>query len=223
MAFPAWDDTSDDVIDPMTNGSDGRMRVADAADDYTRTQMQAAVETAQAMADDPGTRGAVIAIADAVIAALTRGNKVLLAGNGGSAADAQHLAAELVGRYAYDRPGLPAVALTTDTSALTAIGNDYGFDQVFSRQVEALGVGGDVLIGISTSGRSPNIVKAMQAARARQVVTIGFTGREGRDMQALADLMLRIPADVTAQIQQGHMVAGHIVCGLVERALYPRA
>jgi D-sedoheptulose 7-phosphate isomerase len=197
--------------------------VNDGTDAFVRSEMTTAADAARTMAEDPQLRAVVGAIADAIIRALQSGRKVLFAGNGGSAADAQHLAAELVGRFGYDRPAMAAIALTTDTSALTAIGNDYGYERVFSRQVEALTVEGDVLIGLSTSGRSPNVIRALEAARARGVVTIGFAGREGRDMTALCDLLLCVPADFSAHIQQGHMIAGHIVCGLVERAIHPRA
>jgi D-sedoheptulose 7-phosphate isomerase len=192
-------------------------------DSYVKDEIAAAAVVAQRMADTPETRAVTAKMAEAIIAALRSGNKVLLAGNGGSAADAQHLAAELVGRFAYDRPGLPAIAVTTDTSALTAIGNDYGYDQVFSRQVEALGVRGDVFIGITTSGKSPNILKALEAARSRGVTTVGWTGRVAPEQfQALSDMVLTIDADTTARVQQGHMIVGHIVCSLVERAMFPR-
>jgi D-sedoheptulose 7-phosphate isomerase len=198
------------------------MSVERGADDYVRTEILAAADVARRMADDAAMCAVVETIAEVVTAAVRRGNKVLLAGNGGSAADAQHIAAELVGRFAYDRPGIAAIALTTDTSALTSIGNDYGFEQLFLRQVEALGVRGDVFIAMSTSGRSANVVRALDAARSRQIVTVGLTGREGGDMRERCDLLLCVPDDTTARIQQGHMVAGHIVCALVERALFPR-
>jgi D-sedoheptulose 7-phosphate isomerase len=192
-------------------------------DNYVKDEIAAAAVVAQRMADTPETRAVTVAMADAIIAALRKGNKVLFAGNGGSAADAQHLAAELVGRFAYDRPGLPAIAVTTDTSALTAIGNDYGYDQVFSRQVEALGVRGDVFIGITTSGKSPNILRALEVARHRGVTTVGWTGRVAPEQfRALSDMVLTIDADTTARVQQGHMIVGHIVCALVERAMFPK-
>lgn len=191
-------------------------------DSYVKDEIAAAAVVAQRMADAPETRAVTAAMAEAIIAALRKGNKVLFAGNGGSAADAQHLSAELVGRFAYDRPGLPAIALTTDTSALTAIGNDYGFEQIFSRQLEALGVPGDVFIGITTSGKSPNILRGFEAARNRGVRTIGWTGRNAHSMPSLCDLVLTIDADTTARVQQGHMIVGHIVCALIERAMFPR-
>jgi D-sedoheptulose 7-phosphate isomerase len=163
------------------------------------------------------------AIVDRLVAALTAGGKVLLAGNGGSAADAQHLAGEFLSRLNYDRAPAAAIALTTDSSVLTAIGNDYGYDRVFERQVLGLGVPGDVLIAISTSGRSPNILRAIDAARSKGLVVVGFTGRGGGEMAAGCDLCLCAPADTTPLIQQLHITAGHIVCGLVEERLFPRS
>ncbi|HVC56113.1 MAG TPA: D-sedoheptulose 7-phosphate isomerase [Stellaceae bacterium] len=164
----------------------------------------------------------IAAIVERVAAALAAGNKVLLAGNGGSAADAQHLAGEFLSRLNYDRAPTAALALTTDTSVLTAIGNDYGYDRVFERQVQGLGRAGDVLIAISTSGHSANILKAIAAARAGGLFVVGFTGASGGAMAALCDLCLRVPSDSTPLIQQLHITAGHIVCGLVEERLFPR-
>jgi D-sedoheptulose 7-phosphate isomerase len=164
----------------------------------------------------------IAAIADCVADALTAGHKLLLAGNGGSAADAQHLAGEMLSRLHYDRAPLAAIALTTDSSVMTAIGNDYGYEDLFERQVLGLGRSGDVLIAISTSGRSPNILRALRAARHNGLVAIGFSGRGGGDMPALCDLCLRAPSDSTPLIQQLHITAGHIVCGLVEARLFPR-
>ncbi len=159
------------------------------------------------------------AAARLVAEALKGGNKVMFCGNGGSAADSQHLAAELVGRYRRNRPGLAALALTADTSALTAIGNDFGFEEVFSRQVEALGRPGDVLIAISTSGRSPNVLRAVEAARARGLKTIGLAGRDGGPLAALADVALVVPSADTARIQECHLTLGHVLCDLVEAEL----
>jgi len=157
-----------------------------------------------------------------VVTALQAGRKLLLCGNGGSAADAQHWAGELVSRFYYDRPGLPAIALTTDTSILTAIGNDYGYDRVFSRQVEALGQQGDVLFAISTSGNSKNVIAAIDAARARGIAVVGFTGASGGAMAGLCDLCIRIPSPSTPRIQEGHEVLGHAICAMVEAAIFPR-
>lgn len=161
----------------------------------------------------------VKAIADAIAQALRNGNKLLLIGNGGSAADAQHIAAEIVGRYKLERPAWAAIALTTDTSALTAIGNDYGIEQIFARQVQGLAQKGDVLIAITTSGRSPNILAALHVARELGVTTVGFTGTKGESMRALCDHLLVAPSDDTPVIQQIHMVAAHAICDDVERAV----
>jgi D-sedoheptulose 7-phosphate isomerase len=160
------------------------------------------------------------AIAERCIEALRRGNKILFAGNGGSAADAQHLAGELVSKLMFDRPGLAAIALTVDTSVLTAVGNDYGYEKVFSRQIDALGREGDVFIGISTSGRSPNIKAALAEARRKGLFCVGFTGAAGGDMPPLCDICLRMPSNETPKIQEGHIVSGHIVCALIERAIF---
>lgn len=151
---------------------------------------------------------------------LKKGGKILFAGNGGSAADSQHLAAELVCRLSYDRPAMAAMALTTDTSALTAIGNDYTFENLFARQVEAMGRVGDVLIGISTSGKSPNILKALEMARVKGLIPIGFTGLFAPGMAERCDLVLNIPSSETPKIQEGHMMFGHIICAVVEDVLY---
>jgi D-sedoheptulose 7-phosphate isomerase len=158
-------------------------------------------------------------IAASIVAALRAGNKLLIVGNGGSAADAQHIAAEIVGRYKQERPAYAAIALTTDSSALTAIGNDYGYDQVFSRQVEGLGLRGDVLLAISTSGRSPSILKALAMARARGLVTVGFTGEKGQAMAELCDQLLIAPSDDTPIIQQIHLATAHGICEMVEQAM----
>lgn len=163
--------------------------------------------------------GAVAACVDSIRA----GGKVLLAGNGGSAADAQHIAGEFVSRFAFDRAGLAAVALTTDTSILTAIGNDYGYERLFSRQVQALGRAGDVFIGYSTSGKSPNVLNAFEAARNGELICIGFTGNRGGRMRDLCHHLLEVPSPDTPKIQEGHLVLGHILCGLVEREIFATA
>lgn len=159
-------------------------------------------------------------VALACIKALLAGNKIMFCGNGGSAADAQHLAAELVSRFSYDRPALAAMALTVDTSALTAIGNDYGYEHSFSRQVAAVGSQGDVLIGISTSGRSKNVLAALKEARAKKIITIGFLGRDGRDIGEICDHQINIPSDETPHIQEGHITAGHLICALIEEEFF---
>ena len=146
------------------------------------------------------------------------GRKVLLFGNGGSAADAQHIAAEFTGRFVKERRSLPAIALTTDTSALTAISNDYGYDRVFERQVEGLATAGDVLIGLSTSGNSPNVVKALLAGKAAGCKTIGLSGRDGGEMNNCCDINIVVPSDITARVQEMHILIGHIICGAVDDA-----
>lgn len=161
-------------------------------------------------------------VAGVVAERLIAGNKLLLAGNGGSAADAQHIAAEFVSRFRYDRPGLAAVALTTDTSVLTAIGNDYGFEQLFARQLQAIGSRGDVFIAISTSGRSPNVLAGLEQARAMQIATVGLSGESGGAMNDLCDFMIRVPSNQTDKIQEMHITLAHTICGLVEAKCYPR-
>jgi D-sedoheptulose 7-phosphate isomerase len=193
----------------------------DAMIDAVLAHLHRSREALERAAADATFVTTVTAIAEAMSRALRDGGKIMFAGNGGSAADAQHIAAELIGRFGYDRAPLPAIALTTDTSALTAIGNDYGFDAVFERQLRGLGRKGDVFVGISTSGRSPNVVAALRAAREIGIVTVGFTGSKGDGMHALCDHTLVAPSDDTALIQQIHITAGHAICGLIERALFP--
>jgi len=186
---------------------------------YARSHLADSLAALQAASADTEFLAVMGRVADEMAQALQAGRKILLCGNGGSAADAQHIAGELLSRFETDRAPLPAIALTTDSSVLTAIGNDYGYDHVFERQVRGLGAKGDVLIAISTSGRSPNILRALDAGRERGVVTIGFTGAKGGDMAARCDVLLRAPSDKTPVIQQIHITAAHIVCGLVERRL----
>ena len=175
------------------------------------------INLAQALYQQQGEK---IEVAASVLAwALKTGKKVLFCGNGGSAADAQHLAAEFVGRYLLEREGLPAIALTTDTSILTAVANDYDFANVFARQVQALGNNGDVLIGISTSGNSPNVVRAIEVAKAKGLATIGFTGQGGGKMRELCDVCLAVDSKVTARTQEMHILMGHILCELLDGVL----
>ncbi len=155
-----------------------------------------------------------------IINTLKNGGKVIFCGNGGSAADSQHLAAELMGRYKFDRKPLPALSLTVDTSALTAIGNDYGYDDVFSRQLEGIGVKGDLLIGISTSGNSKNVIKAINTAKNKEIKVIAFTGQKGGEMKNIADICINVPSDITNNIQEMHIAVGHMLCGFVEEALF---
>jgi len=188
--------------------------------DFIAGELRKTASVIGALVADAGLARTIETVARLCAKALRDGNKLLLAGNGGSAADAQHLAAELVSRFYFDRPGLAAVALTTDTSALTAIGNDYGFERLFARQVDALGRKGDVFIGLSTSGNSPNILKALDEARLKGLVTVGLTGQGGGKMAALCDHCLRMPSSETPRIQEGHIVVGHTLCALVEREMF---
>lgn len=164
-----------------------------------------------------GLRQSVEAFAAEVHATITRGGRVFLVGNGGSAADSQHLAAELVGRFERERRGLPAIALTTDTAVLTSVANDYGFESVFARQVEALGRPGDILVGLSTSGNSANVVSAMERAHQLGLFRVGLTGEGGGKLRQCCELWLGVPSRSTARIQEAHMLIGHIVCDLVEQ------
>ena len=161
--------------------------------------------------------------AEKMAQALRDGRKILLFGNGGSAADAQHIAAEFVGRFIPDRMPLAALSLATDSSALTSLGNDYGFNAVFSRQVQALGNTGDIAIGISTSGNSPNVLEAMDVARTKGLLTIGFTGESGGKMNGRTDVLFRVPSGMTPRIQETHITLGHVLCELIDRELFPNA
>ena len=187
--------------------------------DTIRAQFADSAALKQAMLGDAALQAALAAVVQACIDALRAGHKLLIAGNGGSAADAQHFAAELVVRFEAERPGLAALALTTDTSALTAIGNDYGFESLFSRQVEALGQRGDVFIGLSTSGNSKNVLRAMESARRRGLVCVALCGAGGR-IHELADHVLAMPSTHTARIQEGHGLVVHVLCGLIERGAF---
>ena len=150
----------------------------------------------------------------------SKGNKVMLAGNGGSAADAQHIAAEFVSRFYFDRPGIPSIALTTDTSMLTAIGNDYGFEKLFSRQIQANGTEGDIFIGISTSGNSPNIINGLIEAKNKNIITVGFTGNNYGKMDELCDFCIKVPSTETPRIQESHILIGHLICAIVEKEIF---
>jgi D-sedoheptulose 7-phosphate isomerase len=190
--------------------------------DFIRAELTESIEATQAAIDSSTFIQQVGDIAKVIVESLQAGGKVLLAGNGGSASDAQHIAGELVSRLNYDRAPLAGLALTTDTSVLTAIGNDYGYEHVFARQVAGLGRAGDVFVGISTSGRSRNILAAFDAAREGGLTTVGFTGASAGAMAEHAQLLLNAPSDRTPIIQQLHITAAHIICGLVESALFPR-
>ena len=188
---------------------------------YIAGEFAKALANMQALAGDVALHADLQRAVSLCVQALRDGRKLLFAGNGGSAADAQHWAGELVSRFYYDRPGLAAIALTTDSSILTAVGNDYGYDYTFARQIEALGQAGDVFIAISTSGNSPNILRAAQAARARGMHVLGFTGRGGGKLAPLADICFRMPSDETPRIQEGHEFIGHLLCALIESQMFP--
>lgn len=189
---------------------------------FIATEFDKAVANFQRMSADASLATDLERAVALCVGALRKGGKLMFAGNGGSAADAQHWAGELVSRFYYDRPGLAAVALTTDSSILTAIGNDYGYDYTFARQVEALGRADDVIILISTSGNSPNVVRAAEAARERGVGVVAFTGESGGKLAPLSDLCFRIPSNETPRIQEGHEFVGHLLCALIESEMHPR-
>jgi D-sedoheptulose 7-phosphate isomerase len=164
----------------------------------------------------------LVNVVEAIISALKAGNKILLFGNGGSAADAQHLAAEFVNRFVIERPPLPAIALTTDSSIITSIGNDYDFSEVFSKQIRAIGQTGDIAWGISTSGNSANVLKGLEAAKKIGLVTIAFTGKDGGNIAKIADFSINVSSSVTARIQEAHITAGHAICDLVDIKLFQK-
>ncbi len=164
----------------------------------------------------------LVNVVEAIISALKAGNKILLFGNGGSAADAQHLAAEFVNRFVIERPPLPAIALTTDSSIITSIGNDYDFSEVFSKQIRAIGQAGDIAWGISTSGNSANVLKGLEVAKKIGLVTIAFTGKDGGNIAKIADLSINVSSSVTARIQEAHITAGHAICDLVDIKLFQK-
>ncbi len=187
---------------------------------YIFNQINETQKILEAILNDRGIIESVQRASEICIQSLRSGGKILLAGNGGSAADSQHIAGELVSRFAFDRPGLPAIALTTDTSIITAISNDYGYELLFSRQIQALANPGDVLIGYSTSGKSLNILQAFKEARKRKMFTVFFTGAGESSIDELVDCAINIPSLITPKIQEGHLVLGHIMCGLIEKNIF---
>lgn len=188
--------------------------------DFITAEIEASRNVKREIATNPEAIARIAEFAKRCAGALETGGKVMLAGNGGSAADAQHIAAEWVGRFKRERRPLPAIALTTDTSLLTAVANDYGFEEIFARQVQGLARPGDVFIGISTSGNSPNVLKALSACREMGVTTVGLTGAGGGKMAAQCDLLLTVPSTDTPRIQEAHILIGHIVCALVDELLF---
>ncbi len=188
---------------------------------YIKDQIKKSYETKQAIYNNDVLLEKIVKVAQACVAIYKNStNKTILAGNGGSAADAQHIAAELVGRYGFDRPSLPSLALTTDTSNLTAIGNDYGYDKVFSRQLEGMGQKGDLFIGISTSGNSQNIINAFEVAKQKGITTIALVGRDGGAMAKIADMAIVVPSESTPRIQESHILIGHIICDIIEKEIF---
>ena len=185
-----------------------------------KSQINTSIALKLKLLEEQSVLSGIEAATMSIISAFKNKHKILIAGNGGSAADAQHIAGELVNRFYFDRPGLPAIALTTDTSVLTAIGNDHGFEKLFVRQIEALGNSGDVFIGISTSGSSPNIIEAFKACKEKQIVSIGLTGSSGRHMKDLCDICITVPSGETPRIQEVHILIGHIICSIVEEDLF---
>lgn len=190
--------------------------------DFVAEYLDESLQVLHAFATDQGAHRTVLEFADVIAQALEEGHKLLVAGNGGSAGDAQHIAGEFVSRLFFDRAPLPAIALTTDTSVITAIGNDYGYEKIFERQVLGLGSPGDVFLAISTSGKSPNVLRGLEAARSRGIITLGFTGAFAGPMGSLCDHILCAPSARTSVIQQIHIVAAHLVCGLVEKRIFAR-
>jgi D-sedoheptulose 7-phosphate isomerase len=184
--------------------------------------IQQSIVVKQAILSDAGIINAISDIAETCTQSLCNGNKIMFCGNGGSAADAQHLAAELSGRYYFDRKPLAAEALTVNTSFLTAVANDYSFDEVYARLVEGSGNDGDVLVGLSTSGNSENVIRAFQAAHWKGIITVGLTGESGGKLAGLSDFIIRVPSADTPRIQEAHILIGHIICEIVERNLFPK-
>lgn len=187
---------------------------------FARKEIEESIAVKQALVADGHLLEVLETVARQIARIFGEGGKVLIFGNGGSAADAQHIAAELVGRYKRERPGLPAIALTVNTSSFSAIANDFGFESVFARQIDALGAPGDLALGISTSGKSPNVVRGLEAARGRGMVTVGLTGRSGGRLKTHADHCLCVPSNHTPRIQESHILLGHILCEFVEEELF---
>jgi D-sedoheptulose 7-phosphate isomerase len=185
--------------------------------------ISASIETKQQLLNDENLLKVIEKVVDAVTNAFQSGNKVYFCGNGGSAADAQHLAAEFSGRFYIDRKALPSEALHCNTSYLTAVGNDYSYDVIYSRIIDGVGMPGDVLIGLSTSGNSKNIIKAFESAREKEIITVGLTGASGGEMKLLSDFLINIPSRDTPRIQESHILAGHIICQLVEEKIFTKA
>lgn len=187
---------------------------------YIKNQITSSAQTKERILADEKLLKIIEDVAKECVTVYKSSKKTILAGNGGSAADAQHIAAELVGRYGFNRPSLPSLALTTDTSNLTAIGNDYGYDKVFSRQLEGMGQEGDLFIGISTSGNSLNVINAFKSAKTKNIKTVALVGRDGGEMAKLADFAIVVPSNDTPRIQESHILIGHIICDVIEKEIF---
>lgn len=187
---------------------------------FINNQIRDSYETKKAILQNDELTNLIKIVSELAVDVYKKGNKTLIAGNGGSAADAQHIAGEFVSRFYFDRPGLPSIALTTDTSILTAIGNDYGYIELFARQIQANGVEGDMFIGISTSGNSKNVIRALEECKKKNILTVGFTGENGGKMAELCDYCIKIPSNETPRVQESHILIGHIICAVVEEAIF---
>lgn len=188
--------------------------------DYIANQVKKSYELKQAIFNDKELMDLIKKVSQEAIKVYKNGKKTLIAGNGGSAADSQHIAGEFVSKFYFDRPGLASMALTTDTSIITAIGNDYGYEKLFSRQVQANGVEGDMFIGISTSGNSANVIKALEECKEREIITVGLTGVKGGKMAELCDFCIKVPSNETPRVQEAHILIGHIICAVVEEVIF---
>ena len=187
---------------------------------FITEQMRKSIALKENILRDERLIDLIVQVGEVAVKVYRSGNKLMIAGNGGSAADAQHIAGELVSRLNFDRPPLPGIALTTDTSVLTSIGNDYGYEQIFSRQVQALGDKGDMFLGISTSGNSRNVIEAFRACGQKEIIRVGLTGETGGEIAALCDYCIKVPSNETPRIQESHIMIGHILCSIIEEAMF---
>lgn len=188
--------------------------------EYISNQIKKSIDVKQKLLDSQNLMDLIQEVALKCVEVYKNGNKTLIAGNGGSAADAQHIAGEFVSRFYFDRPGLASMALTTDTSIITAIGNDYGYEKLFSRQVQANGKKGDMFIGISTSGNSTNVIEALKECKEKGIITVGLTGKKGGEMAEMCDYCIKVPSNETPRVQEAHILVGHIICAVVEEAIF---
>jgi len=189
-------------------------------ENFLTEQIKKSIDLKSSILEDKAMINQILEVSEKLIEAYRAGNKTLIAGNGGSAADAQHLAGEFVSKFYFDRPGLPSISLSTDTSVMTAIGNDYGFENLFARQVQANGVKGDFFIGLSTSGNSPNMLKALEECHKKEIMSFGLTGESGGKMAELCDYCIKVPSAETPRIQESHIMIGHLLCSIVEEAIF---